>query len=420
MRSVFSLRGKYHSERHFRVSNNVASPPTTNRRAALQGLADRVLEAADLPAIARGLTLELKEALGAGEATLLVWDRRLESFETVAVDETGRVRLARAPALAGEALPPRWLLSEGQLLETPGRRGEGILVPLLARSGVAGTLLLTAAPGRGRPLTRSEAALVSLIAARAAIALENHAYQRELIASERLAALGTMAGMLAHDFRGPMTVIRGYAETLLEPGVSEREVRQRAALIVEAADRLERMTTETLDFARGAERLVLRSVSVGVLVGELAAAIEQELPGLTVVRDISVPAGQRAALDVDKLRRAVSNVAANARQAMGGAGLLTLAARVVPADGGGDLAALVIELADEGPGVPPEIRERVFEPFVTLGKKHGTGLGLAVARRFVEDHGGHLELLPNLEPPLHGARFRLTLPLVTSDEGAAR
>jgi signal transduction histidine kinase len=67
----------------------------------------------------------------------------------------------------------------------------------------------------------------------------------------------------------------------------------------------------------------------------------------------------------------------------------------------------VLEIADSGPGVPAEIRERIFEPFVTHGKKRGTGLGLAVARRFVEEHGGTIELLP--EGP--GARFRITLPL---------
>jgi signal transduction histidine kinase len=62
----------------------------------------------------------------------------------------------------------------------------------------------------------------------------------------------------------------------------------------------------------------------------------------------------------------------------------------------------------------------VFEPFVTLGKKRGTGLGLAVARRFVEDHGGSLELLPPPEPPGHGARFRFALPLAPPAGGRLR
>ena len=74
-------------------------------------------------------------------------------------------------------------------------------------------------------------------------------------------------------------------------------------------------------------------------------------------------------------------------------------------------------LADEGPGIPAEIRERLFEPFVTGGKKGGTGLGLAVARRFVEDHGGTLELLPASAGP--GARFRILLPLEAPTPGLA-
>jgi signal transduction histidine kinase len=85
---------------------------------------------------------------------------------------------------------------------------------------------------------------------------------------------------------------------------------------------------------------------------------------------------------------------------MGGRGVLHVHARV--AEG-----RVLLELRDEGPGVPAELRERLFEPFVTQGKKGGTGLGLAVARRFVEDHGGVLTLLP--DGP--GACFRLSLPL---------
>jgi signal transduction histidine kinase len=397
----------------------------TGRRTALGQIADRVLEAPDLPSLTRLLTKDLPRALDAHAATLVLWDRRLESFEGIALGDGGRLHTFR-PEPAGPAGPnARWLLSEGQLLETSRHRApgsttagapEGMLVPLLARSGLAGMLVLGPAPRRRRPVSDREARLVSLIAARAALALENHSYQKELIASERLAALGTMAGMLVHDFRGPMTLIRGWAETLIEGGVPEGETAERARAIVEAVDRLERMTGETLDFARGAERLVLRSVPLGILLAELAAGIEAELPGLAVVRDLDVPGGRRASLDVDKIRRAVTNVAANARDAMGGRGRLHFGARVETlAAADGPTEHLVIVLADEGPGVSPEIRERVFEPFVTLGKKRGTGLGLAVARRFVEDHGGSLELLPPADPC--GARFRLALPLVSPVEG---
>jgi signal transduction histidine kinase len=251
---------------------------------------------------------------------------------------------------------------------------------------------------------------LSALAHRAALALENHLYQRELIASERLTALGTMAGMLVHDFRGPMTVIRGYAETLSDPSLRREELEQRTALITEMIDRLERMTTETLDFARGGGKLARRTIGLNKLLQVLCVDLGTELPGLEVVRRIEVPVELQAALDVDKLRRAVGNVAANARDAMGGKGRFHVVARLLPRRAPGSEEAtphLVVELADEGPGVPAEIAARLFDPFVTRGKKNGTGLGLAVARRFIEDHGGTIELLEGGP----GARFRIALPL---------
>jgi signal transduction histidine kinase len=394
----------------------VFSLSSGRRRTALGRIADGVLESPDLPSLTRLLTEDLPRALEARDGTLLLWDRRLESFEGLALADGGRLRTFTPEATGAGGPRTRWLLSDGQLLETAAGAEEGMLVPLLARGGLAGMLVLGPAPRRKRPVSDAEARLVSIIATRAALAVENHAYQKELIASERLAALGTMAGMMVHDLRGPMTLIRGWAETLLEGDVPPKEAAERARFIVEAVDRLERMTTETLDFARGAERLVLRSVPLGLLLAELAAGIEAELPGLAVERDFEVPGGRRGRLDVDKIRRAVSNVAANARDAMGGRGPLRFSARVhAGADGSGE--RLEILLADEGPGVPPEIRDRVFEPFVTLGKKRGTGLGLAVARRFVEDHGGRLELLPPPAPPERGACFRLVLPLAPPGGG---
>jgi signal transduction histidine kinase len=385
----------------------------------LAHLAERVLEAPDLPSLTRLLTEDLPAALEASDATLLLWDRRLETFEGLALVPGGRLRTFQPEAATGPQGPKtRWLLSDGHLLETPDRDGSGMLVPLLARGGLTGMLVLGPSRRRGRPLERTEARLVSLIAGRAALAVENHTYQKELIASERLAALGTMAGMLVHDFRGPMTIIRGYAETLVARDLPPAEVSARAALIVDAVDRLERMTSETLDFARGAERLVRRSVPLGLLLTDLAAGIEEELPGLALELDFDVPPGRRGAVDVDKLRRAVSNVAANAREAMDGRGRLRISARVERLDDTDPPEDhLVLELADEGPGVAAEIRDRVFEPFVTQGKKRGTGLGLAVARRFVEDHGGRLELVPPSRPGERGARFRFELPLGAEDQG---
>jgi len=370
------------------------------RAALLRRLTSQVLAAPDLRAVARVLTRELPAALGITQAQLLLWNRRLDSFEVFTPGETYSIALRPEKSVA-PAPEARFLLSEGVVLETPGN-GDGMLVPLQARSGLVGMLVLGARPRRrGVPLGPVEARATSLLAARAALSIENLLYQRELIASERMAALGTMAGMLAHDFRNPMTVIRGYAETLLDPTLPHETVRARAEMIIEMIDRLDRMTAETLDFARDGGRLARRPATLVSALEDLAHGLAEELPGLEVVREFSVPAAVVAHLDTDKLQRAAGNIAANARDAMGGSGRLHMQARLAGSD------AFELVLADEGPGIPDEIRERLFEPFVTQGKKTGTGLGLAVARRFVEDHGGTVELLP--DGP--GARFRLLLPL---------
>jgi signal transduction histidine kinase len=129
------------------------------------------------------------------------------------------------------------------------------------------------------------------------------------------------------------------------------------------------------------------------------------------VSDLALPEDAEGALDEDKMRRVVGNLAANARDVMGGHGRVHLSARLAPPEDASP-ERLVIEVADEGPGVPPEIRATLFEPFVTARKKGGTGLGLAVARRFVEDHGGTIELVAGEAAGVSaGALFRLTVPL---------
>jgi|KBSSwiStaDraftv2_1062776.scaffolds.fasta_scaffold36059_4 signal transduction histidine kinase len=371
-----------------------------------------MLEAATLEALAHLLSEALPQALGIEKAALLLWNRKLDNFEALTPGETHLSALRPdSPAPIPES---GFLLSEGTLLPTRGGRGDGVLVPLMARSGVVGMLVLGARAGRRKvPFRPTEVRLLSVLANRAALALENHLYQRELISSERMAALGAMAGMLAHDFRNPMTVVRGHAEMLLEDGLRLETVRSQAELIVRMVDRLDRMTAEILDFARAGGRVVRRRLPLRQFFGDLADDLEKELPGVSIVRTLDLPEEAAGALDEDKIRRAIGNLTSNARDVMGGRGVVHLAVRLAPPAEEGAPERLLIEVADEGPGVPPEIRATLFEPFVTARKKGGTGLGLAVARRFVEDHGGTIELVA--DPPAGGptgARFRLLLPLV--------
>jgi signal transduction histidine kinase len=398
----------------------------SSRYSALRDLADHVLEVPDVAGLSQLLTQSLPSLLGVSEISFLIWNRRLDTFQGVIQGTTKLVPLKSQ----GEPAPEpraRFLVSDGTVLDTGSSSGEGSLVPLMARSGLVGMLVLGPRTDRRSPPFDSRTAqFLSRLASRVALAVENHFYQSELIESERMTALGTMASMLAHDFRGPMTVIRGYAETFLDPGVSPAEVRSRAEVIMQMVDRLDRMATETLDFARGGGQLVRRTADLLYSLDQVADELEREFPSLAIDRRFVLPRAATAWLDMDKLQRAIGNIAANARDAMGGAGRFALSARIDTADGApGEPPPprLVLTLADEGPGVPPEVRERIFEPFVTHGKKRGTGLGLAVARRFVEDHGGTIALLPPRDGASPGtkpgARFRILLPLVVAPSPAA-
>lgn len=389
--------------------NEAAVATRTTRARALGRLLDRVLEATGADDLARILTRELPEALGVESAILLLWNRKLDSFESLTGSET-HIQPVRPGTVAVAAPEAGYLLSGGEVIETrPG--GDGVLVPLLARSGLVGMLVLgRRRPRRKPPLRPSEARMLSALAARSALVLENHLYLRELVATERVAALGTMAGMLAHDFRTPMTVIRGYAELIRDDAPTDA-IRERAQTILGMVDRLDRMTRETMDFARAGGQLTRRPVDVALLVKEILGSLEPELPGLSVLWSSTVPAESTAALDTDKLRRAVFNIAANARDAMKGSGRLHAEASVELNPQAPVPRWLVLTLTDEGPGVPASIRDSVFDPFVTEGKKGGTGLGLAVTRRFVEDQGGIVELLPRPPGEASGACFRIRLPL---------
>ena len=389
--------------------NDAAGASRTSRAPALGRLVDRVLETTSADDLARILTRELPAALAVRGATLLLWNRKLDTFEVLTA---GEAQIALFPPGAVTAPEAGFLLSDGEVLETrPG--GEGVLVPLMARSGLVGMLVLGPRISRKKPpLSPAEARLLTTLATRSALVLQNHLYLKELVATERVAALGTMAGMLAHDLRTPMTVIRGYAELIRDDATTD-VVRERAQTIVGMVDRLDRMTRETLDFARAGGQLARRPVDVSSLMEEIFGSLERELPGLTVLQRVDVPAEVTAALDTDKLRRAVFNIAANARDAMKGAGRLHAEAAIEEDRGiPGQPRWLVMSLADEGPGVPPSIRDTEFDPFVTEGKKGGTGLGLAVTRRFVEEHGGTVELLPRAPGEARGASFRIRLPLL--------
>jgi len=216
--------------------------------------------------------------------------------------------------------------------------------------------------------------------------------REELLRAERLAIIGKLAAQITHEVRNPLSSIGLNAELLedeIEAIPDAGEARASLRAIIAEVQRLRAITEEYLHFAR-LPRPDLRSVDVGGLLGEFLAFLSHELAeaGVEVTaRGVSRsleggPPPIRA--DGDQLRQALLNIARNAIEALRGhEGPKRLEIVLEPRDGGG----LRINITDTGPGIDPAIRERIFEPFVT-GKSHGTGLGLALTREIIVEHGG--------------------------------
>jgi two-component system chemotaxis response regulator CheY len=293
-------------------------------------------------------------------------------------------RRAIETALAAGLAQPAGL-PEGQRAQ-PLRHGEALFGWLLHPDSPAG----------------DEAELLSILSSQAATALANLELQEERLEGERLSAVGRMLGGIVHDFRNPMTAIKGYAGMFEDGALAPEKRREFARLIVDEADRMSAMAEEVLEFARGGSvQLQLTSVPVTEIVGMLQRLLAPELAErrVTLSRDLRYT-GQ-VEVDLDRLKRALLNIANNALDAMEAGGTLSLTSRLV--DG-----QLELTLADTGHGIPEDLLPRLFEPFFTHGKPHGMGLGMAISRRIVEEHGGRIEVDSR---PGRGTAVALLLPL---------
>jgi two-component system, OmpR family, sensor kinase len=218
--------------------------------------------------------------------------------------------------------------------------------------------------------------------------------------AERLAAVGQMAAMVAHEVRNPLGILRGQVELLRErlAGAAAAREQERFAEMLAEIERLNALTEEFLDLARDAP-LELARVELGELARSIAddARIAARSPSkLEVVADPDVS----VSVDSNKLRRAIHNLVLNSLQVGGLDVAVTIEVASV-----GQRARLTV--ADDGPGVPAALAGSLFEPFVSA-REGGSGLGLAVARRVVERHGGSLVL--ESTPGSPGARFSIYLP----------
>jgi two-component system NtrC family sensor kinase len=229
--------------------------------------------------------------------------------------------------------------------------------------------------------------------------------QQRLIRSERLASVGRLAAGLAHEIGNPIAAMIGMEELLLAGGLSDREQQDFLQRMRKETDRINRILSDLLAFARpSAQRGEGPSEpgDVAQAVQDVAALVAPQKSMAEVALGIETdPKLPLVTLSREHLVQVLLNLLLNAADACQGGGRILITARA-----SSDGVALSVE--DDGPGVAPDVRERLFEPFVTTKEVgQGTGLGLAVCRGLVEAAGGTIALDPDTTS---GARFLIELP----------
>jgi len=265
----------------------------------------------------------------------------------------------------------------------------------------------------------------SVDALASAVRLEERQRELELQLqqSQKLEAIGRLAGGVAHDFNNLLTVILGYAETLVDDPRLDAAARNGAEQIVSAGERASALTRQLLVFSR---KQVLRSSVVNPV--EVFAGMEEMLERLIgelveVSFQVVEPVGM-VKIDSNQLEQVLMNLAVNARDAVGPGGHLRLRLFQTGSDSGADSVEplpeavapgnyVVLSVQDDGAGMDAETQSRVFEPFFTTKESgEGTGLGLAMVYGIVTQSGGHIDIQSS---PGRGTTFRIYLPVTEGE-----
>ena len=329
---------------------------------------------------------QVSEILGCNSALLAI--RRKDKYEVISA--TG---ILVEPEVAGKYLASIPLNLEKQMYES-----KGMLYFALDEYGIV-TLF-----ERGNAILHSERIyLVRLFLEQAASAIKNIDLQDALVRNEKISAVGQALSMLSHDLRNSIGGIKGLAEISLEEMENKDALRGNLELIEKSAESGLEMVNDVLDFVRN-NAADKQEIHLNELIGQIRHGIEDVLTQSNITLEINAPDDVVFPGDMSKLERVMLNLIRNAAEALTDYGI-TAPAIAVCANVEG--CHLVFRVKDNGPGIPEEIKDKLFVPFTTYGKSGGTGLGLAIVRQFVEAHGGSI----SVDSSSAGTEFKIILPL---------
>jgi two-component system, NtrC family, sensor histidine kinase HydH len=203
--------------------------------------------------------------------------------------------------------------------------------------------------------------------------------------SERMASLGEMIASVSHEIKNPLGIIRSTADLLEKKVIQIEPQNQLASIISEEADRLNRIVTEFLDFARP-QIPRMDEIRIETILEKNLNFLSPELVrrGITIQKDF-IPGSQTIPVDQDQIYRAFLNILLNAIQAMSEGGKIEIKVRYISRE-------VIVEIKDSGAGLSEEERVKAFQPFFTT-KEKGSGLGLAIVKNIIEAHQGTIQMV---------------------------
>jgi signal transduction histidine kinase len=232
----------------------------------------------------------------------------------------------------------------------------------------------------------------------------NSHFITEIMRSERLSLVGAMANSIIHDLKNPICIVRCCSDLIAQDSTDPR-VRELTAMTDKAINGMLAMTQELLDYARGSTSLACENVSIWRLLDELNQQALRLLPGHNIQFAKNIRYDGNVFVDLPRFTRVLANLIKNAREAMPSGGILTISTDLVHGQ-------VVIRISDTGIGIPAELLPKLFEPFVTHGKSHGTGLGMAIAKSVITAHKGKISIS---SVQGHGTTVDIRLPAPPAD-----
>ncbi len=349
---------------------------------------------------------------------------------TVALDRLSNIMARVVSTGQSEYIPDikNSMLKKKNIILKSANPTSAFVVPLITRSKVIGIIATDAVDEDGIPRKTRET--LEIFAPQIAIAIENAKLYNRLIEqmeelkrsqallsrAEKLSFLGNMAARLAHEIKNPMTAIGAFIQMLPQKYDDEEFRTEFYEIAMEETARINNLIAELMDLAKTRE-LHFELNDVNELIDKmiLLTSPHSKSKHIDIVRNYSPDMGQ-IWLDSEKIKQVILNLLSNAIDFTPDGGRIEFTTKIIMKSGKGEAVQIVIK--DNGPGIPQPIIDKVFDPYFTTRHKssihNGTGLGLFIVHKNMQDHGGTIEVKSKVDD--EGTTFTLTLPNININQ----